>query len=79
MSHRLEAFSSPHQTKSLKRRLVFKVAGFVALAMVVITLAAVYMMRQELRHQAQHMLTESARFAGPSTQCVRKLRIVALL
>lgn len=61
MSHRFEMLSSPQQTRSLKRRLVFKVAGFVALAMVVITLAVVYMMSQELGRQAQRMLWESAR------------------
>ncbi|SEG03678.1 putative bifunctional diguanylate cyclase/phosphodiesterase [Marinobacterium lutimaris] len=61
MSHQFEVLSTPQQTHSLKRRLVFKVAGFVALAMVVITLAVVYMMRQELGRQAQQMLWESAR------------------
>lgn len=61
MSRRVDMFSSPQQTRSLKRRLVFKVAGFVAVSMVVIILAVVYMMRQELRNQALNMLNESAR------------------
>lgn len=63
MTHRFEMLSAPQQTRSLKRRLVFKVAGFVALAMVVITLAVVYLMRQELGLQAQRMQWESARSA----------------
>ncbi len=61
MSHKFDVLSTPEQTRSLKRHLVFKVAGFVALAMVVITLAVGYMMRQELGRQAQRMLSESAR------------------
>ncbi|MBV1787952.1 diguanylate cyclase [Marinobacterium sp. D7] len=49
------------ETRNLRRRLVFKVAGFVALAMAVITLAVVYVMSHELTRQAQLMLAESAR------------------
>ncbi|WP_051298392.1 bifunctional diguanylate cyclase/phosphodiesterase [Marinobacterium litorale] len=50
-----------HQTHSLKRRLILKVAGFVALAMAVTTLAVVTVMRQELSYQARQLLEESAR------------------
>jgi len=49
------------EIRSLRRRLVFKVAGFVALAMAVITLAVVYVMSHELTRQAHLMLAESAR------------------
>ncbi|WP_432695459.1 putative bifunctional diguanylate cyclase/phosphodiesterase [Marinobacterium sp. YM272] len=61
MNKQYDVLRTPQQTRSLKRRLVFKVAGFVALTMVVITLAVGYMMRQELDRQAQRMLWESAR------------------
>jgi diguanylate cyclase (GGDEF)-like protein len=49
------------QKYSLKRRLILKVGGFVAVAMMIITLAVVYVMGKELGRQAQNMLNESAR------------------
>lgn len=52
--------ASAVRSRSLKRRLILKVAGFVALAMTIITLAVVYVMGQELSSQAQRMLQEEA-------------------
>lgn len=70
-----EQAASGVRNRSLKRRLIVKVAGFVALAMTIITLAVVYVMGRELSHQAQRMLQEEAR----SSQIQLENRIAYLL
>ncbi|MBR0567383.1 response regulator [Azoarcus sp. L1K30] len=74
-TQRSARFSGPHQGRSLKRRLVLQVAGFVAATMILATALVAVLLDSNIEHQMQQTLQG----AGRSTQALLEQRIAYLV